>query len=131
MKTSKADKYFSMYIRLRDADENGLCTCITCGKKVDLKRCDCGHYVKRQHAETRFNEMNCHSQCKHCNAFEQGRDSEYRRKLIEMYGEEKVLILETAKHKTGKLGQYQLDYLTKLYKLKATELSRIKNIELW
>ena len=62
MKIDKADKWFSIYIRLRDANNEGICSCITCGKMFLWKNVDCGHYVKRQFQGTRFNEKNSHAQ---------------------------------------------------------------------
>jgi hypothetical protein len=37
----KYDAVFSQYIRLRDADKNGICSCITCGAKVHWKNIQC------------------------------------------------------------------------------------------
>jgi len=131
VKISNADKWFSLFIRIRDTQEDGYCRCITCGRVVTPKECDCGHYVKRQHLATRFSEENCHAQCKRCNAFEQGRDAEYRRKLVEIYGEDKVLLLEAGKRTTSKTSATALKLIEQLYKDKAKKLSKEKGIELW
>lgn len=131
MKTTKADKWFSSFIRIRDAWDDGYCRCITCGKVQLPKEADCGHWIKRQHQATRFNEMNAAAQCGKCNRFEQGRDDVFRAKLVAKYGEEKVLLLESAKRTICKTSQLKIDYLAAYYKQKATELSRIKGIVLW
>ena len=131
MKTTKADKYFSLFIRLRDADENGCARCITCGTYRDVRNMDCGHFIKRQHMATRFSEINCAAQCKKCNAFEQGRDADFERALIEKYGHEKIDLLKASKNKTFKRSQINLNYLADYYKQKATELSREKEIQIW
>ena len=131
MKRSNADKWFSLYIRLRDCDENRLGNCITCGKIVDVKYSDCGHYVKRQHQVTRFSEINCQLQCKRCNAFEQGRDAIFRQWLVDRYGEDKVLLLESSRHTTCKRPKYVMDELERIYKEKAKTLAQQKGIKLW
>lgn len=87
---------FSKYIRLRDADENGICTCFTCGRKtVWNKNTDCGHGIPRQHKATKYNEQNNHAQCKPCNGFQGGMREVYKERMDERYGEgtwDKMLI---------------------------------------
>ena len=39
------DKVFSGFIRLRDADDRGYVSCITCGSIHFWKDIDCGHYI--------------------------------------------------------------------------------------
>ena len=131
MKTSKADKYFSLYIRLRDADENGIGTCCTCGLKKDVKYMDNSHFIGRQHQATRFDEMNCHTACKKCNGFEEGRKDVYEKFLIEKYGEDRVNLLKLRGQSTCKRNKLDLDYLAVYFKGQAVELSRKKGIELW
>jgi hypothetical protein len=131
MVTSKADKYFSLYIRLRDADENGNCHCCTCGKIQLPKEADCGHFIKRQHQRTRFNEMNAAAQCGKCNRFEQGRDTDFERYLINKYGADKIMWMKLDSHKSGKRNQFELDQIAKYYKLEAEKLAKEKGLKLW
>lgn len=131
MKTSKADKYFSLFIRLRDADENGLARCCTCGKLIDVKYSDCGHYIKRQHMATRFDERNCACQCKRCNAFEQGRDTEFADFIEKKYGGSVLIQLKLAGRSTKKFNKFELDQIAKYYKQAAEKLAKEKGIELW
>lgn len=63
----KADKWFSEFIRLRDAGPNGRVTCITCSHTDHWRYLQCGHYVTRGHGSTRFDEKNCNTQCRGCN----------------------------------------------------------------
>lgn len=60
------DRWFSLYIRLRDSDANGFGRCISCGKLVHYKEADCGHFINRQHMNTRYDERNCNLQCRSC-----------------------------------------------------------------
>jgi hypothetical protein len=130
MITSKADKYFSLFIRIRDT-EDGLCRCITCGRLAHPKEMDCGHYLKRQHQATRFSEINTAAQCGKCNRFEQGRDVIFRQRLIERYGEAKIVLLEEAARKSVKRTKTELDAIADYYKLKAKKLSKEKGIPIW
>ena len=64
----------------------------------------------------RFSELNCNSQCRHCNRFQEGNIQDYRKGLIEKIGETKVLLLEATKHITNKISNFELELLTKHYK---------------
>lgn len=129
MITSKADKYFSLFIRLRDADDNGIGTCCTCGAMKPVKEMDCGHFIKRQHMATRFSEVNCAIQCKRCNAFEQGRNEDFERYLIKRWGQDRVNMLKLPQ--TRKTTKFELIFIEIEYRQKATELAKEKGIELW
>jgi len=131
MKTSKADKYFSMYIRLRDTDENGCAHCFTCGAYKPVKEMDCGHWIKRQHMVTRFSEINCQVQCKKCNAFEQGRDADFMENLTKKYGKDKVSALVVFSKLPYKRSQFDIDQIAKHYKQQAEKLAKEKNLKLW
>jgi len=111
----KLDKIFSEYIRLKNADENGVCTCISCGKKAHWKNMDCGHYIKRQFKSVRFNENNCWPQDRHCNYFLQGNDANYRKNLVKKIGEQKVLLLEAQKRVTKKWTRFEIEALIEHY----------------
>jgi len=74
------DKWFSLFIRARDSNEDGYVICCTCGRLKkwkgecigDTDGVDCGHYSKRNKAH-RFSETNCNSQCKGCNGDKGGK----------------------------------------------------------
>ena len=125
MKTNLADKWFSRYIRLR-ASDNGIGKCFTCGRIKEVKEMDCGHYIKRQYSATRYNEINCQVQCKHCNNFLQGNDAKFRENLVTLYGVEKVYLLESSKRHSKKMGKMEQDYIAELYKQKTAELVKEK-----
>lgn len=63
---AKLDKEFSLFIRLRDCMPNGYFRCISCGQIKPFEQADCGHYFSRTHLSTRFDENNCHAECRHC-----------------------------------------------------------------
>jgi hypothetical protein len=63
------DKWFSLYIRLREATDEGLVQCFTCGKVRYLQStvCTVDTFMSRRHIATRFDEQNCQVQCAGCN----------------------------------------------------------------
>lgn len=64
----KLDEVFSMYIRLRDSQAFGYRAfrCISCGQVKPFDQMDCGHFIGRTHMATRFDEENCHGECRNC-----------------------------------------------------------------
>lgn len=64
----KLDKVFSEYIRLRDSKPYNFryFRCISCGQIKPYEQMDCGHFIGRTHMATRFDEENCHGECRMC-----------------------------------------------------------------
>ena len=54
-------------VRMKAADEEGIATCVTCGKKQHWKEMDGGHYISRTYSKYKLYEENVHVQCKSCN----------------------------------------------------------------
>lgn len=71
------DSVFSQWIRLKNSDENGYCTCYGCSKVYYWTEMQCCHYIPRIHKNTRFLEENCFCGCPNCNKNEGGRLSSY------------------------------------------------------
>lgn len=90
----KALGVFQLWVRLRDADENGYAQCISCGRTYHYKQMDGGHYEGRMNRGTELEEDNCHAQCKRCNGPLQGNAIAYRNRLIEKIGIERVMRIE-------------------------------------
>lgn len=78
---------FSMFVRLRDADEFGRAKCCTCGKRRYWREMDAGHYVTTAKEATKFDENNVHAQCKGCNKWQGGKPVEYEQFIDRKYGE--------------------------------------------
>ncbi len=125
----KLDTQFSLFIRLRDSDIYGYGNCITCGKRNYWKRMDNGHYMKRQHLQTRFDEQNCNLQCKGCNNFEQGANEKYKVAIDKKYGEGISDKLEMKKLMRGSISTSDVLVLEKLYKNKVKELLSVKELK--
>ena len=80
------DKWFSLYIRLRDATDEGMVQCFTCGVvKYYKSGMQCGHFQSRRHLPTRFDEENCAPQCVSCNMFKQGEQYKFALNLDAKY----------------------------------------------
>ena len=119
-------KAFSEFIRLRDADVNGIVNCFTCGTPRHWKKVDCGHGVGRQHKATKFNEFNNHGQCKRCNGFEEGRKDVYSKEVHRPYGKGTWDKLLLQSKQVCKRGQFEIDTMEKYYKEKVIELKELK-----
>lgn len=93
----RLDQVFSEYIRLRDANENGFCKCVTCGSMWRWQALQNGHYIDRRHIGARYDERNCNSQCSSCNIGLRGNLDKYKRAIISSYGVAVLEELESAK----------------------------------
>jgi len=80
------DKWFSLYIRLRNANFGGVTECFTCGKIDYYKNLQCGHFQSRRHNATRWDEYNCQVQCAACNVFRHGEQWKFGENLDAKYG---------------------------------------------
>jgi hypothetical protein len=87
----KADKLFSVFIRVRD------CNCFTCGRWLDFNSRQNGHYISRNHLNTRYDEQNCNTQCVSCNVFKKGNMAMYALNLTDKYGAEILRDLDVRK----------------------------------
>lgn len=126
----KADEAFSKYVRLRDADENGMCRCITCGKSYHWKSIHAGHFRRRSKTPTRYDERNVNAQCTGCNTFRGGKEYEHGLAIDEKYGTPTSLELFDLSQKDMKLSAYDLSEIAANYRQKAREIAKIKGIEL-
>ena len=93
----KAAVLLQKLVRLKAANENGFAHCVTCGGFKHWKELQGGHFISRTHKATKLMEENIHPQCQGCNAFRM-KDSltvlEYRRFMVDMYGEDEVEKME-------------------------------------
>lgn len=82
----KLDRIFSEYIRVRDANSNGYCVCISCGRVDHYKLMDAGHFISRDKKATRFDARNVHAQCRNCNRFRSGEQFAHGLSIDKKYG---------------------------------------------
>tara|TARA_R110002020_G_scaffold10145_6_gene39282 strand:- start:142 stop:546 length:405 start_codon:yes stop_codon:yes gene_type:complete len=123
------DKWFSFYIRLREATDYGMAQCFTCGKVDHYKKLQCGHFQSRKHMSTRFDEKNCQVQCVACNMFRSGEQYRFGLHLDSKYGDGAAEELEVVSRFTIKMTR--LDYEEKItyYKTLVKNLKKDKGIE--
>jgi|TARA_R100000479_G_scaffold96594_1_gene47839 hypothetical protein len=107
----KLDAVFSQYIRLSNADKNGYCTCVTCGKKYHWKQIQAGHFMSRKHYSTRWLEDNVKPQCYGCNVMQQGQQYKFSKYLgnnlsEELYNKSKEVVKFTTDELQDKITYY-------------------------
>ena len=113
---SKADKYFSAYIRKRDENK----PCITCGKYAKK---DAGHFISRRFEATRFDEKNVHGQCIKCNRFEYGNQFEHGKAIDRIYGDGTADFLLQRSKMLCKRSAADYEYIAQEYKEKFNAIS--------
>ena len=124
------DKWFSLYIRLRDADELGFVKCFTCGRFKHYKSgMQNGHFQSRSFLATRFDEENCQPQCVGCNMFKQGEQYKFALALDAKYGEGKAEELEFLAKSVVKFSRYDYEDKIGYYKDLVEKLKKEKGIE--
>jgi hypothetical protein len=123
---NKLDRIFSRFCRMRDADENGTCSCVTCGKLAHWKEMHNGHFIKRQHMAVRFDEHNTHAQCCRCNLYMGGQQDSYGLYILKTYGGDELQRLVAAKHVTKKWARSELEELINSYASRVKEIERVK-----
>jgi len=124
------DKYFSLFIRLRDADDLGMVQCFTCGSvKPYNKGMQCGHFQSRSFLATRFDKTNCQPQCVACNMFKQGEQYKFALNLDTKYGEGKAEELEIIARQIHKFTRDEYYYSISYYKEAVNKLKKEKGIE--
>ena len=123
----RLDTAFSIFIRTRDREEDGLVPCITCSKRLPIKEIQCGHFQKRQFMATRWDERNCSSQCSRCNmpATYGGLGGEqYKHGLAidKIYGPGTATLLEGLSRQARKFSRRELIELIEKYENKTAQL---------
>ena len=125
------DKWFSLYIRLREANEYGMCQCFTCGKVGHYKKdgMQNGHFQSRKHLSTRFDEENCQVQCVKCNVYAWGEQYKFSLALDSKYGEGKAEELQYLARTTLKISRVEYEEKISYYKSLVEKLKKEKGIE--
>lgn len=115
------DTIFSRYIRMKESID-GVARCVTCGTRDSWKMMDNGHYIVRGKMGTRFDERNCHVQCRKCNRLEQGKTKQYTLFMRARYGQAVIDELKIKSRQPVKT--FELEGMIKYYKEKLLILSK-------
>jgi hypothetical protein len=124
------DKWFSLYIRLREATSEGMVQCFTCGKVSHYKSgMQCGHFQSRRFMATRWNEQNCQVQCVSCNLFKSGEQWQFGMHLNAKYGVGTSPELEYVARQIQKFSRVDYEEKISYYKSAVDKLKKEKGIE--
>lgn len=90
------DQIFSVFIRRRDADWEGMNYCFTCKRKIHWQRLHAGHFQSRSKHSIRWDyELgNVMPQCPKCNIWESGQQYKFGVYLDQQFGEGRAQLLE-------------------------------------
>ena len=124
------DKWFSLFIRLRGATNEGMVQCFTCGKVSHYKSgMQNGHFQSRRHLATRFDETNCQVQCVGCNMFKAGEQFKFHINLNAKYGEDTSINLQHKAMQSVKITRADYEDFVSYYKSAVDKLKKEKGIE--
>ena len=106
---------FSIWVRTRGADSNGMNTCCTCGDRLHWKELQSGHFIAGRNNSVLLCERGVWPQCKICNIYKHGATILYYKFMLEKFGQEVIdeLILisnQTRKWKAGELQEIAAHY---------------------
>ena len=119
---AKLDKIFSLYVRLKNADNSGNVECFTCGITKHYKKIQAGHFQSRRYMNTRWSEVNVQPQCVKCNMFNQGEQFKFAQRLDMEYGEFTAETLEQKARKNSTLKRLDIEYLLEFYTNKLKDI---------
>lgn len=99
-----------LLVRLKASDDNGYCSCCTCGVtrhfSDDMQG---GHFISRIKTAHKLLEENINPQCAKCNGFLDGNHIPYTLYMVDMYGRDFVDELEATKNQTRKWIRHELE----------------------
>lgn len=141
------DYWFSLYIRLRDTDENGYGNCCTCNRPLRIisdsltlegtnlidTSAQCGHFMPRGKGNTRWHEKNCALQCgTPCNhkLMGAGKPFEFSLHIDKTWGEGKAFRLKEVSELQYKDDKYTLKNMINYFKTMAEYSLKEKNFEI-
>ena len=120
---NKCWKLCSEWVRRKDADANGFCSCVTCGGTLFWKQAQAGHFVGGRTNSVLFHPDLVHVQCYVCNCIKHGNYAAYTLFMLDKYGRAKVEEFLALKHKIVKYTRSDLEELIESFKRKLAELN--------
>jgi len=108
---------FSVYTRLKAANNKGFVKCVTCPTKRHWKDgMQAGHFIPGRHNGVLFEETNVHPQCVGCNIFLHGNLIKYYPFMLKTYGQKEINRLERLNKKIIKRDKKWYDEQMGFYK---------------
>jgi len=123
------DKFFSLYIRLRDADYMGFVKCYTSGRLYHYKSIHAGHFMSRKCLSTRWDEINVQPQSIADNLFGQGKQYQFGVNLDAQYGVGTAERLQIISRQIQKFSRVDYEEKISYYKEAVNKLKKEKGIE--
>ena len=123
------DKWFSLFIRLRDATDEGLVQCFTSGRVYHYKNIHAGHFMSRKHLSTRWCDTNVQPQSAADNLFGQGEQYKFSVALDSKYGDGTSEELELKARTIMKVSRIDYEEKISYYKEAVDKLKKEKGIE--
>ena len=118
---SKCLTAIQLLARISAADDNGYCSCVSCGAVHHYKEMDGGHFIPKGSSSYWSLEIgNVHPQCKGCNGFGMKYGSaaqQYTVYMVDMYGRDFVDNMFATKSNVKKM--YKSDYVDLLAEFNA------------
>ena len=111
--------------RLESADEDGYCTCVTCGKSLHWKEAQGGHWISRVYTIHKLNPNNIHVQCRGCNCFDHKIHDDYTLWMIDNYGMEFVEEMNATKHQPKKYARDEIEAMKCILKERIKEFEHL------
>jgi hypothetical protein len=113
---AKLDALCRQILLLRDRRDEATFMCVSCGKIETLDHSNVSHYISRRHMSTRFDLHNIHLSCVACNKWKHGNPIQYRKALVEKYGQEEVDRLELVYQQPAGYSVFDLQLMCEEYK---------------
>ena len=123
------DKWFSLYIRLRDSNEYGMVQCFTSGRVYHYKSMHAGHFMSRKRLATRWCETNVQPQSPADNLFGQGEQYKFGLHLDSKYGEGTAEEIQFKSRNTLKMSRADYEEKISYYKEVVNKLKKEKGLE--
>lgn len=109
-------------VRMKAADDDGYCQCVTCPKRYHWKEMQGGHFIERGKTATKIIEENINPQCPYCNQWGMKNASivlAYNEWMVDMHGADYVEWLRcearrVAKHTRSELEEMRIDITARI-----------------
>lgn len=125
------DRWFSLYIRLRDVNEQGIFQCPTCKRFLPFSKGDASHYWGRIHMATRFDPDNVTIECQYDNRFNSSHLIYLGKYLEKKLGAKKMELLEWKHRQAKNWSLFELKELIEYYKGEVERLKKKKHYDEW
>jgi Bacteriophage Lambda NinG protein len=112
-------------VRMKAANDEGYCQCVTCGTVKHWTEMHGGHFLSRRHLIHKIREENIHPCCPYCNNFLRGNLIPYTTYMIDTYGRDFVDNLIATKNDIKKYNRAEINQIIcqlKIYEIEIKEL---------